>query len=156
MAAYAKEGGKEGRWEGGRGLASSSDAGTESSSMAATGGRERGRWREGTVSSSPVSMSRSSSMAGREGARDGWGEVWGRKLEPHGGETLLLMLDRWKKLHKDLFNAKTGTFDLSKVPDVHDNIRWGLPPSLPASLPACLPPPLLNKGDECMFSFLSH
>ena len=46
-----------------------------------------------------------------------------RKLEPHGGETLILMLDRWKKLHKDLYNAKTDAFDLSKVPDVHDNIR---------------------------------
>lgn len=34
------------------------------------------------------------------------------------------MLDRWKKLHKDLYNAKTDSFDLSKVPDVHDNIRW--------------------------------
>lgn len=33
------------------------------------------------------------------------------------------MLDRWKKLHKDLYNAKTDAFDLSKVPDVHDNIR---------------------------------
>ena len=33
------------------------------------------------------------------------------------------MLDRWKKLHKDLYNAKTDKFDLSKVPDVHDNIR---------------------------------
>jgi hypothetical protein len=33
------------------------------------------------------------------------------------------MLDRWKKLHKDLYNAKADAFDLSKVPDVHDNIR---------------------------------
>jgi inositol hexakisphosphate/diphosphoinositol-pentakisphosphate kinase len=67
-------------------------------------------------------MSRSNSV-GREGGREGVGEGGGRKLEPHGGETLLLMLDRWKKLHKDLFNSKTDTFDLSKVPDVHDNIR---------------------------------
>lgn len=43
--------------------------------------------------------------------------------KPHGGETLLLMLDRWKKLYKDLYNNKTDNFDLSKVPDVHDNIR---------------------------------
>uniref|UniRef100_I2CR97 diphosphoinositol-pentakisphosphate 1-kinase n=1 Tax=Nannochloropsis gaditana (strain CCMP526) TaxID=1093141 RepID=I2CR97_NANGC len=36
------------------------------------------------------------------------------------------MLDRWKKLHKDLYNRKTDFFDLSKVPDVHDNIRYDL------------------------------
>ena len=36
------------------------------------------------------------------------------------------MLDRWKKLHKDLYKAKTDQFDLSKVPDVHDNIRYDM------------------------------
>jgi hypothetical protein len=50
-----------------------------------------------------------------------------KRLEPHGRETLLLMLDRWKKLYKDLYNAKTDSFDLSKVPDVHDNIRCAPP-----------------------------
>lgn len=34
------------------------------------------------------------------------------------------MLDRWKKLYKDLYNKKADAFDLSKVPDVHDNIRY--------------------------------
>jgi hypothetical protein len=44
-----------------------------------------------------------------------------------GGETLILMLDRWKKLYKDLYNKKADAFDLSKVPDVHDNIRYEEP-----------------------------
>jgi hypothetical protein len=44
-------------------------------------------------------------------------------VHAQGNETLILMLDRWRKLHKDLYNAKTDSFDLSKVPDVHDNIR---------------------------------
>ncbi|CAM9145519.1 unnamed protein product [Discosporangium mesarthrocarpum] len=40
------------------------------------------------------------------------------------GETLLLMLERWKKLKADLYNPKYDTFQLSKVPDVHDNVRY--------------------------------
>ena len=41
-------------------------------------------------------------------------------------ETLLLMLDRWRKLHLDLYKPHTQKFDLTKVPDVHDNIRYDL------------------------------
>ena len=39
-------------------------------------------------------------------------------------ETFSLMLDRWEKLNKDLFSPKTNMFDLSKVPDVYDMIRY--------------------------------
>jgi len=39
-------------------------------------------------------------------------------------ETPLLMLDRWRKLHKDLYDEYSQSFDLTKVPDVHDNIRY--------------------------------
>ena len=39
-------------------------------------------------------------------------------------ETFSLMLDRWEKVNKDFFSAKTGLYDLSKVPDVYDMIRF--------------------------------
>lgn len=40
------------------------------------------------------------------------------------GETLHLMADRWEKLYKDFYSAKQGMYDLSKVPDVYDSIRY--------------------------------
>ena len=42
------------------------------------------------------------------------------------GETYALMLDRWEKLNKDFFNKKSGMYDLSKVPDVYDMIRYDI------------------------------
>jgi hypothetical protein len=39
-------------------------------------------------------------------------------------ETFSLMLDRWEKLNKDFFSPKTGKYDLTKVPDVYDMIRY--------------------------------
>jgi inositol hexakisphosphate/diphosphoinositol-pentakisphosphate kinase len=42
------------------------------------------------------------------------------------GETYALMLDRWEKLNKDFFNQKEKRFDLSKVPDVYDMIRYDI------------------------------
>jgi inositol-hexakisphosphate/diphosphoinositol-pentakisphosphate 1-kinase len=44
--------------------------------------------------------------------------------QPARGETLLLMLDRWRTLHRELYNEKKGGFDITKIPDVHDNIRY--------------------------------
>ncbi len=43
---------------------------------------------------------------------------------PAHGETLLLMLDRWRKLHKDFYNEKKGGFNITKIPDVHDAARY--------------------------------
>ncbi|CAM9421282.1 unnamed protein product [Chrysoparadoxa australica] len=43
---------------------------------------------------------------------------------PSRGETPLLMLDRWRKLEKALYCPKTDTFDITKIPDVHDNVRY--------------------------------
>ncbi len=43
---------------------------------------------------------------------------------PARGETLLLMLDRWRKLHKDFYNEKKGGFNITKIPDVHDAARY--------------------------------
>ncbi len=44
--------------------------------------------------------------------------------KPARGETLLLMLDRWRKLHKDFYNEKKGGFNITKIPDVHDAARY--------------------------------
>jgi len=41
-------------------------------------------------------------------------------------ETPLLMLDRWEKLLDDFYILKKGTFDLTKVPECHDMIRYDL------------------------------
>lgn len=39
---------------------------------------------------------------------------WDSRL-PARGETPLLMLDRWRKLHDELYDSVTGTFDVTKV-----------------------------------------
>ena len=41
------------------------------------------------------------------------------------GETWELMARRWTKLEKD-FSNKNGTFDISKVPDIYDCIKYDL------------------------------
>ena len=42
------------------------------------------------------------------------------------GETLLELTERWKLLHNKLYNEEDDTFDLSRVPDVHDNVRFDM------------------------------
>ncbi|KAI8107858.1 hypothetical protein M9435_002885 [Picochlorum sp. BPE23] len=42
---------------------------------------------------------------------------------PCGGEKMLLMFDRWRKLSKAFFNEKKG-FDISKVPDIYDAAKY--------------------------------
>ena len=41
-------------------------------------------------------------------------------------ESLSLMTDRWEKIFKDFFSHKTSKYDLSKVPDVYDMIRFDI------------------------------
>ena len=41
------------------------------------------------------------------------------------GESLDLMISRWSKLLKD-FRLKNGKFDISKVPDIYDCIKYDL------------------------------
>eukprot|EP00743_Colponemidia_sp_Colp-15_P002625 GILK01002844.1.p1 GENE.GILK01002844.1~~GILK01002844.1.p1 ORF type:complete len:1088 (+),score=205.37 GILK01002844.1:63-3326(+) len=41
-----------------------------------------------------------------------------------GDETLFLMHERWKKLAKDFYHKKTHRFDISKIPDVYDCIKY--------------------------------
>jgi len=43
---------------------------------------------------------------------------------PAGGESFLLMYSRWKKLEQDLFHTRKMRFDISKVPDVYDAVKY--------------------------------
>lgn len=50
---------------------------------------------------------------------------WGlEEGKPCGGEKLLLMFDRWRKLAKAFFSEKKGQFDISKVPDIYDAAKY--------------------------------
>jgi inositol-hexakisphosphate/diphosphoinositol-pentakisphosphate 1-kinase len=40
------------------------------------------------------------------------------------GETLLELTERWRFIYERLYDETTDTFDLSKIPDVHDNVRF--------------------------------
>jgi inositol hexakisphosphate/diphosphoinositol-pentakisphosphate kinase len=40
------------------------------------------------------------------------------------GETLLELTERWRFMYKRLYDADEDTFDLSRIPDVHDNVRF--------------------------------
>ncbi|GMH42191.1 hypothetical protein BSKO_10110 [Bryopsis sp. KO-2023] len=44
--------------------------------------------------------------------------------KPCTGERLLLMYDRWRKLHKSFYNKKKDQFDISKVPDIYDSVKY--------------------------------
>ncbi len=44
--------------------------------------------------------------------------------QPCSGERLLLMFDRWQKLHKSYYNEKKDIFDISKIPDIYDSAKY--------------------------------
>lgn len=56
--------------------------------------------------------------------REGNETLSGIKL--YKGETLLELTERWRLLHKKLYNEEFDKFDLSRVPDVHDNVRFDM------------------------------
>lgn len=37
---------------------------------------------------------------------------------------MLMMWDRWKKLEKAFYNSEADTFDISKIPDIYDSIKF--------------------------------
>ena len=39
-------------------------------------------------------------------------------------ESLFLLLERWRKLERGLYNTRRGVFDISKVPDVYDAVKY--------------------------------
>ncbi|KAK9821974.1 hypothetical protein WJX81_008214 [Elliptochloris bilobata] len=44
--------------------------------------------------------------------------------KPCGGERLLLMFDRWRKLLKAFYSERKQQFDISKVPDIYDSAKY--------------------------------
>ena len=44
----------------------------------------------------------------------------------YGGESLLLMYERWKKLQKEVYKKRKDRFDMSKIPDVYDTVVYDL------------------------------
>ncbi len=40
------------------------------------------------------------------------------------GETLLELTERWRFIYDRLYDKKHDVFDLSRIPDVHDNVRF--------------------------------
>lgn len=48
------------------------------------------------------------------------------KTPLYTGETFLLMSERWEKLFRDFYSAKTDKYDLSKLPDIYDCIKYDL------------------------------
>lgn len=59
---------------------------------------------------------------GLKGDNDNDMALSGVKL--YKGETLLELTERWKFLHRRLYDEEKDKFDLSRVPDVHDNVRF--------------------------------
>ena len=47
-----------------------------------------------------------------------------QKGVPCGGERLLLMFDRWRKLLKAFHNEKKKQYDISKIPDIYDSAKY--------------------------------
>lgn len=59
---------------------------------------------------------------GLEGEAEDDEALSGVKL--YKGETLLELTERWRFIYDRLYDAETDKFDLSRVPDVHDNVRF--------------------------------
>ena len=47
-------------------------------------------------------------------------------IKLYKGETLLELTERWRILYTKLYDEDTNEFDLSRVPDVHDNVRFDM------------------------------
>jgi len=42
------------------------------------------------------------------------------------GETLLELTERWRFIYSHMYDEETRRFDLSRIPDVHDNVRFDM------------------------------
>lgn len=47
-------------------------------------------------------------------------------IKLYKGETLLELTERWRQLYTKLYDEDEDEFDLSRVPDVHDNVRFDM------------------------------
>lgn len=48
------------------------------------------------------------------------------EVEECESEKLILIFKRWIKLYQDFYDTKTKKFDISKIPDIYDNIKYDL------------------------------
>jgi inositol-hexakisphosphate/diphosphoinositol-pentakisphosphate 1-kinase len=48
------------------------------------------------------------------------------KLPLYMGETFSLMSERWEKIYRDFYSFKSEKYDLSKLPDIYDCIKYDL------------------------------
>ena len=51
-------------------------------------------------------------------------EASDKKPKLYQNEDMGLMLERWKKLERDFRHPKTGQYDVSKIPDLYDSIKY--------------------------------
>ncbi|XP_062522518.1 inositol hexakisphosphate and diphosphoinositol-pentakisphosphate kinase 2-like isoform X2 [Corticium candelabrum] len=61
-------------------------------------------------------------------------EELGPDIVLYHGETFLQMASRWEKLEKDFYQAKRRLFDISKVPDLYDCVKYDLLHNRPLNL----------------------
>ena len=60
-----------------------------------------------------------------EGIRtDGDADLVLSGVKLYRGETLLELTERWRFIYDRLYDESTDKFDLSRIPDVHDNVRF--------------------------------
>lgn len=59
---------------------------------------------------------------GLKGSASDDGALSGVKL--YKGETLLELTERWRFIYERLYDPEKDEFDLSRIPDVHDNVRF--------------------------------
>lgn len=52
-----------------------------------------------------------------------WFDSFVSDLQLYHSETLELMLQRWSKLERD-FRMKNGRYDISKIPDIYDCVKY--------------------------------
>ncbi|KAL1510203.1 hypothetical protein AB1Y20_006533 [Prymnesium parvum] len=50
----------------------------------------------------------------------------GRDQMVYHGETLFMLFVRWRKLERDIYQRKKSSFDISKVPDIYDCVKFDL------------------------------
>ena len=50
----------------------------------------------------------------------------GKLYKLYHGETWELLARRWNKLEREFLNVKTNLFDISKIPDIYDCIKYDL------------------------------
>jgi inositol-hexakisphosphate/diphosphoinositol-pentakisphosphate 1-kinase len=64
-------------------------------------------------------------IEGGEGLRgDNEADVALSGVKLYKGETLLELTERWRFIYDRLYDSETDRFDLSRIPDVHDNVRF--------------------------------